>query len=377
MYLEKKAQEAVEEKPPDVATKTPGKYTVYEKDLITDEFALQRSPELLPLATPARDKQRPKRKRSTFEEELPHSSPLKSNAYTPNKRVRHERAFDSSIEIPSTPEKDCLYSNATFAMKEIDHVIDLESENEYHNTTDTTDIDPSLSPVVKLHLPTTHDKGDMQKSDPEDLLLGLLPPPVDWPEDEEGSQNEGHQQEHYQSEDYRQKLVHEFEPDQTQHKADDTQDIFQDKTPAMDFSVAEPDGGWEGLIPPSSPPELPASLQFGAGNEDSDCQLLDEAGSNEKLDAWIDMHLSSGVAFEVIATALTCTTMQSGLAELVIRSLVNGEGIPRRVKGVWTEEDDRQLYDEDARTIEALLRKHGQGEVDRRFEFRHNYDEGS
>jgi hypothetical protein len=59
-----------------------------------------------------------------------------------------------------------------------------------------------------------------------------------------------------------------------------------------------------------------------------------------------------------IAYAIKRTSGVKPLAELVIRSLLRGEGLPD-VKGVWSEEDDRVLNGQDALAIRKLAEKKG------------------
>ena len=280
--------------------------------------------------------------------------------YQSSKRGRYERMIDDSIEIPSTPEKTPTHGTAGAYMKVGHYIIDLESEDSADDATRRTGTQASQFPseIERSYDGITH----VARKDTADYLDFELPPPPDgWVLDEDENPEETFQQ---------------LEIIEAQPKFQDTQALFRDKTPAIDFSVADPDGGWSNSIP-SSPPELPVSSQSVAGDDDKQQTNLDTADVNGRLDAWIDKQLFAGIALEHVELAMYCTTMDTSLAEAVLVSLADGDAIPRGVKGVWTKEDDADLYDEDARKLQALCEKHGQEGFDRRYEFRLHYDKSS
>jgi TRF2-interacting telomeric protein/Rap1 - C terminal domain len=46
---------------------------------------------------------------------------------------------------------------------------------------------------------------------------------------------------------------------------------------------------------------------------------------------------------KVVLTGMACTTMNPGLAGVVMQSETEGKGIPQNIRGIWTEEDDDRL----------------------------------
>lgn len=86
---------------------------------------------------------------------------------------------------------------------------------------------------------------------------------------------------------------------------------------------------------------------------------------------WITHQLRTGRARnpgEAIK-ALKATSMDTRLANLVLRSIVAGKGIPRDIPGVWTDDDDFALESENSRLIERVLKKHGTKHYAKRFEY--------
>ncbi|KAK4695772.1 hypothetical protein P7C71_g2030, partial [Lecanoromycetidae sp. Uapishka_2] len=145
----------------------------------------------------------------------------------------------------------------------------------------------------------------------------------------------------------------------------ETQAILRAQTEPPDFSIAEPDGGWENLIP-SSPPLMPGSPQ--AESEGSSV-------TDDQLDVWIKEQVQEGVTEEQAGWVLKCTSMDTELAEEVVKYLaMNGE-IPQRRRGVWTELDDENLHSTDARKIQRLEDKHGKDELKTRWEFLQKWSE--
>lgn len=67
----------------------------------------------------------------------------------------------------------------------------------------------------------------------------------------------------------------------------------------------------------------------------------------------------SGRDTTMIWEAATRTSADPKLFRIVLRSLENGRGVPKRTKGVWTVEDDEIVEGTDARKLQALEAKHG------------------
>ena len=131
-----------------------------------------------------------------------------------------------------------------------------------------------------------------------------------------------------------------------------TQAIFQKQTQTPDFTVAEPNGGWDS---PSMPP-----------SSDIESEALDV---DVQTDAWIDAHINEDFSEEQVTTALKSCTMDTSLAEEVLKHLGSEGKIPDDRRGVWTERDDENLGSTDARTIQKLEKKHGADGIKARWDF--------
>ena len=148
----------------------------------------------------------------------------------------------------------------------------------------------------------------------------------------------------------------------------DTQAILRSKTPAPDFSIADPDGGWNSLMR-SSPPVIPSSPR--AESVFSPTELRDQ------MDAWIDAHAVKGISVEQVESALKSTSMDTSLADKALRHLAKKGALPTNWRGVWTGSDDEDLKSTDARKIQRLQEKHGADCLAARWEFLECYAEES
>ena len=140
----------------------------------------------------------------------------------------------------------------------------------------------------------------------------------------------------------------------------DTQAIFMSKTPAPDFSIPDPDGGWNSAIVSSSP-NMPSSPQAESEFSHTDLQ--------EQMDAWINAHATRGISMEQVESALKRTNMDTALAHKALRHLKKKGTLPSKWRGVWTETDDEELKSTDARKIQRLQEKHGADGLTARWEF--------
>ena len=61
--------------------------------------------------------------------------------------------------------------------------------------------------------------------------------------------------------------------------------------------------------------------------------------------------------------------MNPDLADKVLHRLVSGKGIPNDIPGVWTAEDDRCIEGQDARSVDRVLKKHGEEFFNSRWEY--------
>lgn len=137
----------------------------------------------------------------------------------------------------------------------------------------------------------------------------------------------------------------------------DTQRLFdRGQTQVPDFYLPEP---------PSSP------------------SLVDEGPSNgnsNRLDEWVERMSHEGVDEALILDAHYRTSGNTDLVRVVLESRMAGKGVPDKVRGVWTDEDDEALEGSHGRDIERLQEKHGAEAFNQRFEFlevwRNAEDEG-
>lgn len=147
-------------------------------------------------------------------------------------------------------------------------------------------------------------------------------------------------------------------------QSDKSASMLESQTLLPDFSIPPPDGGWDAIDlssdhPGSSPPPTsPTPSEIGV-----------------LLDAWIDEHIASGFSSANVQSALECTSLNTDLAETVLRHMSRNQGcIPRDVAGVWTERDDEWLEPSiDARRIEEVEAKHGEEYIRKRWVFLNAY----
>ncbi|KAI9769109.1 MAG: hypothetical protein M1840_004460 [Geoglossum simile] len=147
----------------------------------------------------------------------------------------------------------------------------------------------------------------------------------------------------------------------------DTQALLQGPTQIVDFGLAEPAGGWNGILLHTLPQIEPKS----ASQQPSQNTINTE----KQLGAWIDAHVTAGATEDDVLLALKCSSMHTGLAELVLNSLARDEGVPEDVKGIWTEREDEALKGGDGRAIKMLEEKHGKEAFQMRWTFLATYDQ--
>lgn len=140
----------------------------------------------------------------------------------------------------------------------------------------------------------------------------------------------------------------------------DTQAILRSKTLAPDFSILDPDGGWNSLIA-SSPPMIPSSPRAES--------VFSQTDLKDQMDAWIDAHAIKGISVEQVESVLKSTSMDTNLAHKAIRHLRRKGVLPKDRRGLWTESDDEDLKSTDARKIQRLQEKHGADCLAARWEF--------
>lgn len=149
----------------------------------------------------------------------------------------------------------------------------------------------------------------------------------------------------------------------------DTQALFTAPTSdveagSLDFRLAEPEGGWDALEADADA-DADASLAKGAADgfasPHSSTSGSVASTQNLAIDDWLHFRTSAGQDPILLLTAAQATNMHKSLADTVYERLMAGEGLPEDVRGVWTQEDDEALLGGNARQVERVEGKHGNG----------------
>lgn len=164
---------------------------------------------------------------------------------------------------------------------------------------------------------------------------------------------------------------------ETQSDLPDTQTLLGSRTQMPDFSIAEPDGGWDSLeLMPSSPPSMPGQPSSPPPTTKAPKPPSpDSKKLRAGLDTWVKIQQTAGYPLENLIAALKTTSNDLDLAKFVLKYMTRkGKGrIPSNEKGIWTEDDDEDLESTDARRIEKVQAKHGAAVCDVRLAFLHGY----
>ena len=300
----------------------------------------------------------PKRKRDDSEGELPRSSPPNPQQQTPFvKRRRVETGLPMQKEIPSTPERSPLSIRRHPPTPVQYNIIDIEDDEldiELAGADeDGDDEDLREQPASQSLSEPEQALAEMRDvfRDPRLLKDFAIAP-------SEGGWDNG-----------------ELEIAETIRRREDTQGILQGQTPAFDFSVPEPEEGWDILMqpPPSSPP-IPTNEAGDYVNVESPEELMDEEEMIAILEQWLDSRIESGINTEILGLALKSSSNDPNLADVVLESLDRHNEVPTDIRGIWTEEDDKCLEAVDARKINAMIEKHGQDGLDKRYDFLRRYN---
>lgn len=311
-----------------------------------------------------------KRKHLTLGEEIPSSSPIQGTLSP--KRMRPD-VSEMPREIASTPEGSPKASGKRVYSPLF---VDSDDESEKDNSGSEVDIDGQDSPVGR-NLSETLSSPRRGARDTQSLFreptlpidFGVPPLSEDSDEEELEYQNTNCMfdfdvlppKESWDSEDPKAEPS-ESGPmprtgateayDAQRANRSETQVIFQKQTQTPDFTIAEPVGGWDSQsMPPPS---------------DNESEALDV---DVQTDAWIDAHINEAFSEEQVTTALKSCTMDTSLAEEVLKHLGSEGKIPDDRRGVWTEKDDEDLGSTDARTIQKLEKKHGADGIKARWDF--------
>ena len=303
-----------------------------------------------------------KRKRDDYEDDIPHSSPIKA-MQSPYRKHQRRGSMQELKEVPSTPDRSPIHGAVlseipeSMSSRNKNLILDREVEKQSQPVPRKVATKETLQPGDQRSQTTSepdYSSRDKQAAfrDPTQYIDLSLPPPEDGWDDEDC-------------------IDEEFAADPTKNLPDrstvpDTQAILDSNTQIPDFNF--PDSDNDG---PPSPPNVPESSQTRAAENDNDTT---ESEINAELDAWIDEMGAAGYSDENVEMALKCTTMNTDLAENVLEYFASHQALPRRMRGVWTEEDDEDLQSAtDARRIEGLERKHGKEALGARWDFLEAY----
>ena len=311
-----------------------------------------------------------KRKHLTLDEEIPSSSPIQGTLSP--KRIRPDLS-ELPREIASTPEGS---PKASGKREYSPLFIESDDESEKDNSGSEVDFDGQDSPIgrnpsetlssprrgardtqslfreptlpIDFAVPPLGEDSDEEELEYQNTNrmfdFDVLPPKESWDGENTGSELS-------ESDRISQTGATEAHDAQRANRSG-TQAIFQKQTQTPDFTVAEPDGGWDS---PSMPP-----------SSDIENEALDV---DVQTDAWIDAHINEDFSEEQVTTALKSCTMDTSLAEEVLKHLGSKGKIPDDRRGVWTERDDENLGSTDARTIQKLEKKHGADGIKARWDF--------
>jgi hypothetical protein len=159
----------------------------------------------------------------------------------------------------------------------------------------------------------------------------------------------------------------------------DTQAILTMSTQIPDFTLAEPEGGWSTIPSPVEPGHIEAEIDavktdFSVPSPPPppSVQPLGSPQPNTStpisLSQWLTSRTTNKITRQQVSRILMSTSMDATLADVVLGYVKRAKEVPA-LKGVWSEDDDRDLQGTDTRALSRLLEKHGDERVNARFEF--------
>ncbi|EPE25386.1 ARID-like protein [Glarea lozoyensis ATCC 20868] len=93
------------------------------------------------------------------------------------------------------------------------------------------------------------------------------------------------------------------------------------------------------------------------------------------METFKERMMALGYEEEDFDTAFLATCMREGNIAVILESMREGHGIPRNIRGVWTESDDENLEaDSQSREFSRVCRKHGKQGVEERRDFLRKMD---
>lgn len=255
----------------------------------------------------------------------------------------HSIRDDSELDDEGYLQESPLGKQASETLSELGHRIN-DTQAVLANASQQSDLDiPQLD--------SDRDDRDAFLREPTQQVDFDVPPPVNGWDDEDSGAEASSESESTATE------LHDLRP-----AILETQAILRGKTPAVDFDVPDPEGGWDQVLP-SWPPPMPSSPDTENGISDVDAQT----------EAWINGQVARGTSVDHVITVWKATSMDTDLAEEVLKLVGKDAEMPREKKGVWTETDDEDLGATDARKIQRLESKHGKDGLTARWEFLNFY----
>jgi hypothetical protein len=110
-----------------------------------------------------------------------------------------------------------------------------------------------------------------------------------------------------------------------------------------------------------------------AGHIHEEPSTQSQSGSQRaiaELQETIDYYIALRYPEDIVRKALTATTMETGDLGIVVESITSGNGIPKNIQGVWTEEDDLAVtLAGDSKEYRMAVAKHGEARCDVRKQF--------
>ena len=292
-----------------------------------------------------------KRKHSTAEE-VPSSSPPQLR-FSPVPKGHEEPKRRK--EIASTPDRSPRRApnrHSPFLLE------DFEKANEAVPDSQESDDGLGQQPSESLSEPdrTAHPTQALFREPTPTIDLEVVPPGDGWDDEEAGgnkadSESEGESQ-------------YESASDEQQAAVADTQAVLESRTQVPDLDVPDPDGGWDTLLP-SSPPVIMASSPPAYSESQTSSNNL-----KTELEVWVSNRVVAGFSEEQAYDVFNRACMDTELAAQALQHMKTHDGeMPQDLKGLWTEEDDHDLYSSDARKVGRLERKHGAACLSSRWEF--------
>lgn len=288
--------------------------------------------------------------------------PHHSNGY--NKRQRVETDRGKEREIPSTPEekyKEFQTVQANHTPSPLKKVSAVE-EDEMSSEIEELFMKP-LKPI-RLTQPNPRTLPSFRNIEPETQDFHFPP------EEKESSQEleQGPEEEEEAEEEEQDDSP---EPYPASSKGRGKESSCNNATRGTPFTNANDYSTQE--KPNSSNTATRGSMQS-INAQDSSTQSQTESERHAALQEYVDNCVSLGYPQETVIEALETTSMEKENAYDVMESLLNGDGIPDKIKGVWTQWDDEALDAKvDSEEFREIVKKHGYDRCRSRRKFLKDY----